>query len=116
MSNRFSGSDGPRIYISDGFFRAFSMVVFLLIAVLFFYMVDATGKGTVKTQQESLENALARDIVQCYALEGRYPPSLSYMEEHYGLTYDKSVFFVDYQPIASNLYPDVSIIVIATDY
>jgi hypothetical protein len=115
MTNRFAGSDGPKFYISDGFFRGFSVVIFVLIAIMFFYIVEATGRGTVKTQQESLENALARDIVQCYAIEGRYPPSLSYMEEHYGLTYDKSVFFVDYQPIAANLYPDVTIIVVATE-
>ena len=48
--------------------------------------------------------------MQCYAIEGRYPPSLEYMEEHYGLVYDKDIFFVDYQPIGSNLYPDVTVI------
>ena len=61
-------------------------------------------------QQESLEKAIARDIVQCYAIEGQYPPTLQYMEEHYGLTYDKDTFFVDYQPIAANLYPDYTVI------
>ena len=61
-------------------------------------------------QQESLETALARDITHCYAVEGFYPPSLSYMEEHYGLTYDKDLFFVDYQPIGSNIRPDVTVI------
>ena len=35
---------------------------------------------------------------------------LSYMEEHYGLTYDKDLFFVDYQPIGSNIRPDVTVI------
>ena len=48
--------------------------------------------------------------MQCYSIEGAYPESLEYMEEHYGLTYDKDVFFVDYQPIAGNLYPDYTVI------
>ena len=81
--------------------------------VLFYFAIEASGKGTIEKQQESLENAIARDIVQCYAIEGMYPPDLKYLEDHYGLIYDKTIFFVDYQPIASNLYPDVTVIKIA---
>ncbi len=109
MSNRFAGSIFS-IRISDSFYRFISVLIFVLIAVLFFFIVDETGKSSVSKQQESLEKALSRDIVQCYAIEGRYPPSLSYLEENYGLIYDKSIFFVDYQPIGSNLYPDVTIL------
>ena len=34
-----------------------------------------------------------------------------YIEENYGLTYDKDLFFVDYHPIGSNMRPDVTILV-----
>ena len=34
--------------------------------------------------QETLKKAIARASVQCYAIEGRYPPSIEYLEEHYG--------------------------------
>ena len=53
---------------------------------------------------------MERNIVHCYALEGFYPPSLEYMEEHYGLTYDKTLFIVNYQPIGTNIYPDYTVI------
>ena len=88
------------------------MIIFTVIAVLFFLAVDATGRSSIAREQESLENALARDIIQCYAIEGRYPPNLEYLEQHYGLTYDKKTFFIDYMPIAANLYPDVTILLI----
>lgn len=110
MANRFEAKDNQIIRLSDSFFKVISIVIFTSITVLFFFAVDATGKSSIAKQQESLENALARDIVQCYSIEGRYPPSLEYLEQHYGLTYDKNTFFVDYMPIASNLYPDVTII------
>jgi hypothetical protein len=110
MSNRFGTSENQISIFTDRFFKIISMVIFTGIAVLFFLAVDAAGRTSIAKQQESLENALARDIVQCYAIEGRYPPSLEYLEQHYGLTYDKRTFFVDYMPIASNLYPDVTII------
>ena len=112
MSNRFESKENRILRISDNVYKFVSLVLFASIAALFFFAVDATGKSSISKQQQSLENALSRDIVQCYAIEGRYPPSLEYLEQHYGLTYDKNTFFVDYIPIAANLYPDVTVILI----
>ena len=112
MSNRFEQKNNRTFKISDRAYKVISVAIFACIAVLFFFAVDATGKSSISKQQESLESALSRDIVQCYAIEGRYPPNLEYLEQHYGLTYDKTTFFVDYMPIASNLYPDVTVIMI----
>ena len=108
MANRFDKEH--HIQIPSGFYRFISVAIFVLIAVFFVLAVEYSGRSTIEKQQESLEKAIARDIVQCYAIEGQYPPSLEYMEEHYGLTYDKDTFFVDYQPIAANLYPDYTVI------
>ena len=108
MSNRFDTEH--HIALPNGFYRFISVAIFVLIAVCFFFAVEYAGKSTIEKQQESLEKAISRDIVQCYAIEGQYPPTLEYMEEHYGLTYDKDTFFVDYQPIAANLYPDYTVI------
>ncbi len=113
MTNRFEQKENKIFRISDKFYKWFSVIIFAAIAVLFYFAVDASGRNTISRQQESLENALARDIVQCYAIEGRYPPNLEYLENNYGLVYDTSMFFVDYQPIASNLYPDVTVIKIS---
>jgi hypothetical protein len=108
MANRFDNQKSFRI--SDGAYKFISVLIFALILVMFLFAVEYTGKSQIEKQQESLEVAIARDIVQCYAIEGQYPPTLEYMEEHYGLTYDKNTFFVDYQPIAANLYPDYTVI------
>ena len=108
MSNRF---DNQRVFsISDRAVKLISVILFVGIAALFVVGVDYLGRGQIEKEQESLEKAIARDIVQCYSIEGQYPPDLEYMEDHYGLTYDKETFFVDYQPIAANLYPDYTVI------
>jgi hypothetical protein len=60
--------------------------------------------------QEALTGALRRDIAQCYAVEGFYPPNLDYLKDHYGLVYDESVFFIDYSTFGSNVYPDVTVL------
>lgn len=83
-----------------------------LILLLFFWLgLSSIDETTVSRQKESLETALNRDIIHCYAVEGFYPPSLAYIEEHYGLTYNQDLFFVDYQPIGANIRPDVTILV-----
>ena len=110
MTNRFEAKSGIFSQISDTVYRWASIVILIAICVLFYFFFYASGRNTIEKQQTSLENAINRDIVQCYSIEGRYPPSLSYIEEHYGLVYDESTFFVDYQPIASNMYPDVTVI------
>lgn len=114
MSNRFEEKDERTFRISDGAHKIITVTFFAVIMVVFFIAVDNSGKSSIAKQQQSLENALSRDIVQCYAIEGRYPPSLEYIEQHYGLTYDRETFFVDYMPIAGNLYPDVTVIQIVS--
>ena len=79
---------------------------FVVMMLIFIAGVNRFGEDTFARQKESLEKALVRDIAECYALEGVYPPSLDYLKTHYGLTYDDARFFVDYRPIGGNLYPD----------
>lgn len=78
--------------------------------LVLYFGINAISENTIAKQQESLETALRRFVVQCYAVEGAYPPSLSYIKEHYGLIYDEDLFFVDYASVGSNLFPDITII------
>ncbi len=85
-------------------------LITLIILGLFLYAISLIDRSAYDKQLESLENAINRDVLQCYALEGTYPPSLEYLTDHYGLTYNEELFFVDYQALGSNIYPDVTII------
>ncbi|MCR5802215.1 MAG: hypothetical protein K6G57_07790 [Lachnospiraceae bacterium] len=87
-----------------------SVLLFIAVFVYFMYSVRDISDDTISRQETSLNSALKRSIVSCYCVEGTYPPSLDYIKEHYGLTYDESLFFVDYQAIGSNIYPDVTVI------
>lgn len=86
------------------------LLLFCIFLAVFLYGLSTLEGSTSEKQRASLEAALHRSIVQCYAVEGTYPPNLSYLEEHYGLTYDKDRFFIDYISIGSNLVPDVFIL------
>lgn len=62
---------------------------------------------------EALRNAIARASVQCYAIEGRYPPSVQYLEENYGIQIDWDRYYVFYEGFASNIMPDITVIPIS---
>lgn len=88
----------------------FSLALFLFLFVCFSLGIRSLSADTERRQRENLETALNRSIAYCYAVEGAYPESLSYLAEHYGLTYDHDRFFVDYRILGANLYPDVTIL------
>lgn len=74
-----------------------------------------TGAGSMlQTAREegadTLRRGIARASVQCYAIEGRYPPSIGYLEEHYGIQIDYERYNVFYSGFASNLMPDITVI------
>lgn len=86
------------------------LLAFILLFVLFFRGISTVDSTIIDRQQDSLTTSLQRDITQCYAMEGTYPPDLEYLVKHYGLIYDDTLLFVDYQFIGGNIYPDITII------
>lgn len=87
-----------------------SIVVFFVVFFLFQYAISSLSRQTEKEKLQTLEAAITRDITQCYAVEGSYPPSLEYLKKNYGLHYDENRYFVDYQPLGTNILPEVTII------
>ena len=83
--------------------RPFLPLLALLICIPL--VLDRVSQEDLDMAQESVRRA----AVECYALEGFYPPDLAYLQEHYGLAVDLDRYFVDYQYIASNLVPDITV-------
>lgn len=90
--------------------KIFTILLFLSFLFFFFKGIQTVDNTTSSEQAKSLEQAIRRSVVQCYAVEGTYPPSLDYLKEHYGIFYDSELFFVDYTSIGSNIMPDITII------
>ena len=59
-----------------------------------------------KTQYEAIKKA----AVQCYALEGFYPPGIDYLIENYGIIVDREKFIIHYEADGENLTPDIAVI------
>ncbi len=87
-----------------------SVVVFGIVVGIFLNGVLSVSNRMNQEGTETLRNAIARACVQCYAIEGRYPPSVQYLEENYGIRIDRNRFHVFYEGFASNIMPDITVI------
>ncbi|MEY8279862.1 hypothetical protein AAK917_01180 [Oscillospiraceae bacterium 52-8] len=58
----------------------------------------------------SAEAAVRRAVVQCYAVEGAYPADLQYLEERYGLQINHRRYIVDYNILAPNVAPQITVL------
>lgn len=83
--------------------------VFALLAVVFLIALVSTQRRSAERETEMVSAAISRGIVTCYAVEGKYPPSLSYLYDNYGISVDESRYAVFYDVIAANLMPSVQV-------
>lgn len=96
-----------RILGSAGFKTAVFLLLFVLVSSLLTMGADSKVR---EKQLEFLEEAVQRSAVQCYALEGRFPDNLSYLEDNYGLIIDHRNYVVHYETRGDNLLPQIRII------
>lgn len=87
-----------------------SVILFCIVCISFYFGVDSVFSHTKEEQKKSLEEAILRGCIQCYSIEGRYPESLEYLKKEYGIQYDSSDYFVDYQTTGANIMPDITVI------
>ena len=55
----------------------------------------------------SVRSAVVRAALQCCAIEGSYPTSLSVLEERYGLVINERDYEVRYEWLGDNIAPSV---------
>ncbi|MCL2492564.1 MAG: hypothetical protein FWF33_00775 [Clostridiales bacterium] len=89
------------------------MIIFIAIVILCIVLI-LMGLGRLGASQDTKQakvayDAIVKATVQCYALESRYPPSLKYLEDNYGVVLDHQKYVYDYRPIGENLMPQIHV-------
>lgn len=86
-------------------------VVFIIIIVLVVMIsaaMIARMKRDVSMQSiEALRQTVSDACVQCYAIEGKYPVNISYLEQNYGVRYNGSRYVVSLKDRGTNELPEV---------
>lgn len=95
--------------------KTFFSVLFFLIIIAAAMKISSFTNGKYSQEKlTSVENAVKRAAVSCYAVEGIYPPDISYLKQHYGLAVDEKKYSVFYTIYGSNMMPDIDVLPILT--
>lgn len=92
-----------RGYVLSGAAMALMIGIFAALSLQF---AGRTGAR----EEDTLKKAITRASVQCYAIEGRYPPSVEYLEQNYGIQINREKYHVFYDGFASNVMPQITVI------
>ena len=102
--------DRPRVSPARKAIRIIAVLVaaavILLLGVILFTRLDLDMN---RQAVESLRQSVTEACVQCYAIEGTYPASVTYLEQNYGVRYDGTMYYVSLDSGAKNELPAVQI-------
>jgi nitric oxide reductase large subunit len=87
----------------------FLVVVIVAAVVLVWWFAETMSVSQEEEQLKVSENAILRASIQCYALEGRYAPSLDYLTENYPVTIDEKKYVYHYQVHGENIMPEIKV-------
>lgn len=87
-----------------------TIVLFLGVVIIFNQGVNTLTTTSEREAIDAVRTAVTRAAVQFYALEGRFPPQLSYLEERFGLQLDHDRFIIHYNAVGSNITPQIAVI------
>lgn len=82
----------------------------LIVALLGWKAAGASRWDIQDQAAQALRGAIEQSAVQCYVVEGTYPPTLEHLEENYGLQINREDFYVVYDVFAANLPPQVKVV------
>ena len=87
-----------------------ALCVMALMVGAFYGAASFNARQAAQEQRALLEDANTRALVTCYAVEGRYPSSLAYLKENYGVDVDEEHYAVFFSSFADNVLPSVRVV------
>ena len=91
-------------------FRWLAALLAALCLIFFVSSLASVDRQQGEEGRQQLETALRRAAVACYAAEGVYPPTVEYLQEHYGVQIEEERYIVFYEIFANNLMPDITVL------
>jgi len=91
----------------------FTVIILGVVIYFFFAAVGGASEKADASSANTLEMAIRKAAVQCYAVEGFYPPNVDYLVENYGIIINEEVrqrFRINYACFSSNHTPVIKVI------
>ena len=89
--------------------RIVAAVVVIALCVVIALAVQASIRVSRAQAVASVQENVLTAAMQCAAVEGSYPSSLTHLEEYYGLSIDHEHYLVFYEWAGDNIPPTVTV-------
>lgn len=89
--------------------RIILAVVVVLLCISFTLCAAVSSDISRKQATSSVRESIVTAALQCAAVEGSYPSSLSHLEHYYGLTVNHNDYIINYEWLADNIPPSVTV-------
>ena len=86
------------------------IVLCALVLACGYFAFSGSGKDLDEETVTAIRDAIRRSALQCYVVDGVYPPDLAYLQDHYGLQVNTDNYYVVYEAFASNVPPTINVI------
>jgi hypothetical protein len=86
-----------------------SIVIIAVCGIIIFASIAGIGNTYADKRAEEIKDSIISCVAQCYAIEGKYPSDIKYLEDHYGLQLDTKDYTYHYEIFASNIFPDIRV-------
>lgn len=93
--------------------KIFAILIGIVVIAFLFIQINGIDKffeSNKETSNVTIENAIRKAALECYALEGSFPPSVEYLQKNYGLMINDKAYFYHYEANGSNILPDIKVI------
>jgi len=87
----------------------FTLAILAAVVCFFFVAVGGASDKADASSAATLEKAIKRAAVQCYAIEGFYPPDVTYLADNYGVIIDPR-YIVEYDAFSGNNLPNIKVL------
>jgi hypothetical protein len=87
----------------------FTIILLGAVILLFTMAVSGAAEKADESATATLESAIRRAAVQCYAIEGFYPVSIEYLVENYGVIIDDTKFAIFYEAKMKDKMPVIRV-------
>lgn len=88
----------------------FTLVILAAVVCFFFAAVNGASDKAASSSAATLEKAIKKAAVQCFAIEGFYPPDVDYLAQNYGIILD-SKYIVEYDAFSGNNLPGIKVLI-----
>ena len=82
----------------------FALVIVLLVVSVTFFAGFYSRQNLLLIKQN-----VKRTAIECYSIEGMYPPNIDYIVDNYSFYYDSDKYFIFYETFASNVMPTIEV-------